>query len=93
MIVYVALGGVVLLGCLGVLVVGSLGVAAGRCPDTSVWPLLDFVANCEERGAEGGGGLMQRLKGCIGGDGKEVRRAIDVGVIVDSGAQEKGGRA
>ena len=89
MAVYIALSSVVPLACLGVLVLRSVTVTTRRCPETTHWPAVDFVANCEVRRrvgeGRGGEGLVERLRGCRElGNGREMRDNIDGGVVVIS---------
>jgi hypothetical protein len=48
-LVYAVLMGAVIIACAAMLVLGSLAVAAGQIPQTTFWPFVDFVAECEVR--------------------------------------------
>lgn len=47
--VYTILMGAVIIACVALLVLGSLPVTAGQIPETTFWPFVDFVAECEVR--------------------------------------------
>lgn len=47
--VYAILMGAVIIACVALLVLGSLPVTAGQIPETTFWPFVDFVAECEAR--------------------------------------------
>jgi hypothetical protein len=74
--VYTFGGAFVLLSCLTVLVLGSLSWTAGRVPDTTMWPVVDFVANCSDEKRDGDDGLIERLRMLHGKGSKEVKRAM-----------------
>ena len=61
--VYTIWGAVTIAFCLGVLVLGSLPQTAGKAPESTLWPVVDFVTSCElaeESGQEAGGGDLDQ---------------------------------
>ena len=70
-IVYIVLGSLVLLACLAVVVLGSISYTAGKCPETTVWPVLDFVANCKMK--EGRGEETGEVKERVEADARGLR--------------------
>lgn len=54
--VYTVWGALTIAFCLVLLVLGSLPPTAGKAPDSSLWPLVDFVTSCDLREDSSSGG-------------------------------------
>ena len=86
LLVYVAVGAVVLAASVVVIIMGSLEITAGGIPNTSPWPVLD-LALVHERG-EGPRDidLVQSLKDCQkAGDAVMLQKVQEIRVYTTSG--------
>ena len=79
-LIYVAGGSLVILACLVVLVAGSLRPWAGKIPETTAFPVLDFVRSCEVAGPEVK--LADMLKGSKDVGGRQGRRKLDCNIVL-----------